>query len=178
MPLVTMYVPDQYKTYKMCDKVVLENGGISRFILECYKNKKMCDKAVDNYSHTLEFFPKCCKTQKMCDKAVDTCPFAFDSAPDWYNTQEGMLDKTVSNFLLKYCLNRYKTWEVFDKAVDASLPALKFVPDWFVTNKMLEKIDNIAFSDDDIGFDDIESDIFTFFSDGMGLFTIDFNNCV
>ena len=41
---------------------------------------------------------------------------------------------------------------------------------------MLEKIDNIAFSDDDIGFDDIESDIFTVFSDGMGLVTIDFNN--
>lgn len=30
--------------------------------------------------------------------------------------------------------------------------ALDFVPDWFVTNKKLEKPDNLVFSNDDIDF--------------------------
>ena len=28
LPLVIRYVPDQYKTQQMCDKVILENPGI------------------------------------------------------------------------------------------------------------------------------------------------------
>ena len=32
-------------------------------------------------------------------------------------------------FMVKYCLNRYKTQEMSDKAAEACLPALKFVPD-------------------------------------------------
>ena len=37
-----------------------------------------------------------------------------------------------------------------NKAVDAFIPTLELVPDWFVTNKMLEKIDDVVFSNDDI----------------------------
>ena len=38
----------------------------------------------------------------MCDKAVDACPFVFDSAPDWYVTDE-LRNKVVSEdaFMLK-----------------------------------------------------------------------------
>ena len=35
----------------MCNKVILENGEILRFISDCYKNQKMSAKAVENYSH-------------------------------------------------------------------------------------------------------------------------------
>ena len=42
-----------------------------------------------------------------------------------------------------------------DKAVDSYAPSLKFVPDWFVTNKIIEKLDNAEFSNDDIVFGDI-----------------------
>ena len=48
----------------MCDKIILENGGMLRFIPDCYKNQKMCDKTVDNYSHTLKFVLDCHKSQK------------------------------------------------------------------------------------------------------------------
>ena len=43
--------------------------------------------------------------------------------------------KTFSedSFMLKYCLDRYKTQEIRDKAIDNFLPTLKFVPDWFFT---------------------------------------------
>ena len=58
--------------------------------------------------------------------------------------------------MLKYCHDRYKTQEMCDKAIDAYLPALKFISDWFVINKMLENLDIIVFSNDNIVFADIE----------------------
>ena len=39
-----------------------------------------------------------------------------------------------------------------DKAVDDFLSALKFVPDWFVTSKIIKKLHNALFTDDDILF--------------------------
>ena len=65
---------------------------------------------------------------------------------------------------------------MFDKAVDACLWTLEFVPDLFVTNKMLEKLCNVALSNYDIKLDDIDPDTAAFFSDGMGIVTIDLNN--
>ena len=80
-----------------------------------------------------------------------------------------MTVKVVSkeSFILKNCLNRYKTQEMYDKTIDAFLPTLKFVPDWIVTNKILEKLGNVLSFGDDIDLDDIDSDIVTFFSDDM-----------
>ena len=80
-----------------------------------------------------------------------------------------MTVKVVSKepFILKNCLNRYKTQEMYDKTIDAFLPTLKFVPDWIVTNKILEKLGNVLSFGDDIDLDDIDSDIDTFFSDDM-----------
>ena len=43
----------------MCVKVILENGGMLKFIPDCYKNQKMCDKTVNNYAHELEYVPVC-----------------------------------------------------------------------------------------------------------------------
>ena len=37
-----------------------------------------------------------------------------------------------------------------DKAVDVFLGTLKFVPDWFVTSKMITKLDDALFFNDDI----------------------------
>ena len=81
-----------------------------------------------------------------------------------------MYDKAVSNepFVLKYCLNRYKTQEMWDKAVDDFLPALTFLTDWFVTKQMIKKLHDDLFSDDDdIIFVNKDSNYVTFFSNAM-----------
>ena len=39
------------------------------FVPECYKTQKMCDKAVDAYPSTIKFVPGCLITQGMSDKA-------------------------------------------------------------------------------------------------------------
>ena len=81
LPLVITYLADQYKT-RMCDKAVLENGGMLKTVPDCYKNKKIRNKAVDNYARALEFVPDCYKTQKMCNKAVNTSPSAIQFVPE------------------------------------------------------------------------------------------------
>ena len=45
------------KNQEMCDKAVLENGDMLKFVSDCYKNKKMYNSAVDNYAHAVEFIP-------------------------------------------------------------------------------------------------------------------------
>ena len=45
--------------HQMCDKVILEYGGILESVPDCYKNQWMCGKAVDNYPYALKFVPDC-----------------------------------------------------------------------------------------------------------------------
>ena len=49
---VIRYVPDQYKTKKMCNRAILENGGMLESVPNQYKTQEMCNKAVDNYAYT------------------------------------------------------------------------------------------------------------------------------
>ena len=65
---------------------------------------------------------------------------------------------------------------MYDKTVDVYLIILKFVPDMFVTNKMLEKLDKSLFSNGDIFFRDVDSNIVTFQSHEMDFNTIDLND--
>ena len=41
LTFVIIYDLDRYKTQEMCDKIILENGGMIRFIPDCCKNKKL-----------------------------------------------------------------------------------------------------------------------------------------
>ena len=50
-----------------------------------------------------------------------------------------MYDKVVPEdlFILKYCLDRYKTQEMSDKTVDTFLLTLKFVPKFLIMSHFL-----------------------------------------
>ena len=89
-----------------------------------------------------------------------------------------MCYKVVSReaFILKYYPDKYKTQELYDKAFDFYLITLKLVRDCFVTYKMLEKLDNSIFSNDDIFFHDVNSNIIIFLSNDMSFNTIILNN--
>ena len=86
-----------------------------------------------------------------------------------------MCDKVVSEdpFMLKYSLDRYKIQEMCDKAVNAFLPTLRFVPDRFVTYKMLEKLDDALFTNDDIIFINEGSNNIACFGSEMGILSED-----
>ena len=89
-----------------------------------------------------------------------------------------MCDKVVSEdpFMLKYCLDRYNTQKMCDKAVDAFQPALKFVPGWLVTSKLIKKLDDTVFANDDKVFFDEGSDNVTIFSDVIDILSEYLNN--
>ena len=55
LPYLLRHDPNQCKTQKMCDKVILENGGTLKSVPNCYINQEMCNKAADSYPHALEF---------------------------------------------------------------------------------------------------------------------------
>ena len=88
-----------------------------------------------------------------------------------------LCDKVVSKdpFMLKCCLDRYKTQEMCDKAVDAFLSPLKFVPDWFFTSKMIKKFDDDLFSNDDIIFVNEDPNNVALFTDEIGFVGVDLN---
>ena len=77
-------------------------------------------------------------------------------------------------FMLKYCSNKIQ--KMCDKAVDSHHITLKYFPNWFVTNKMLRKLDISIFSNVDIFFHDVYSNITSFLSYDMGFNTINVNN--
>ena len=54
----------------MCDKVILENGGMSTFVPYCYKNQKKCNTAVDSYPFAMQLVFEYEKIQNMYDKAL------------------------------------------------------------------------------------------------------------
>ena len=134
LPFVIRSIPDWYKTQEMCDKVILENEGTFMFVSECYKNQKMCNKAIDNYADALEFISEWYKSNKISaikkwNKAVGIYPSAIQFGPECYKIQERR-----------------------DKAVDHFPPALKFVSVWFVTSKLIKKLDDAIFANDNIIF--------------------------
>ena len=60
-----MYVPDQYKTQEMCNKVILENDRMLRFTPDCFSNKKMNNKSVDTNRFAIQSFSGCCKLRNV-----------------------------------------------------------------------------------------------------------------
>ena len=79
--------------------------------------------------------------------------FVFDAVPDQYKTQE-ICDIVVSlyPFLIVKCPDKYKTQKMCDEDVDDCLAELKFILDCFATSKMLKKLDNIFYTNDDMLF--------------------------
>ena len=45
-------------------KVILENGGMLKFVFDCLKNQNISNKAVDNYVYAIKFVPDCYKTKE------------------------------------------------------------------------------------------------------------------
>ena len=113
----------------------------------------------------------------MCGKEVNTYSFAFDSAPDWYKTQE-MCDRVVyeNPFLIVYFPDKYTTQKMCDEAVDDCLAALKLLPDWFVARKMTKKPFTALNADENILYFNKGSGEVAFNCRGMGTISIDLNS--
>ena len=109
----------------------------------------------------------------MCDRAFNRCFFVSDFVPDWYKTQEICYSLvSENNFLIVYCLGKYKTYRMCDEAVDDCLVTFKFIPDWLITSKMLEKFDNALHTNDDILYNE-DFDKVTFIANQGYILSVD-----
>ena len=48
LSFIIKYVPGRYNTNEICDKTILENGGMLELISDHNKNQKIGDEAVDS----------------------------------------------------------------------------------------------------------------------------------
>ena len=51
------FVPDQYKTHEMCDRIISDNLFSLRYAPDQYKSQQRCDDAARDFLPTLSFFP-------------------------------------------------------------------------------------------------------------------------
>ena len=63
-----------------------------------------------------------------------------------------MCNRVISedSFMLVYYHDKHKIQIICDEAVDNCLAALKLIPDGFVTSKMIKKLLNALYADDNL----------------------------
>ena len=59
------FVPDRYKSKKMCDKFISENPFMLKYCPDKYITRKKCDEAVDDFLPKLNFVPDWFVTSRM-----------------------------------------------------------------------------------------------------------------
>ena len=137
----------------MCNQAVDINIDASEYVAQCFKTQEMWDKPVDVDPSVIQFVSELSKLKKCVIKLLILLILVFDSIPD-----------------------RFKTQKMCDKTVDDFLPTWKFVPDWLVTSKMIKKLYNTVFADDDILFFVEDSGNVSFLSDEMGILSVNLDN--
>ena len=66
----------------MYDNVVNIHSFTIKFVPECYKSLKMCDKAFNNCFLAFCYILDRYKTQKICDRFFSDNPFSLRYVPD------------------------------------------------------------------------------------------------
>ncbi len=110
-------VPDEYKTDKICQLAVNDNGQSIQYVPNDKKTVAMCEKATKQSPDLIKFVPDSKKTAEMCKNAVV------------YQTD-----------LFKYIPDSLKSQELFNDAVHQNSNVFAVIPDTFKTNKMCHDV--------------------------------------
>ena len=83
-------VPDRKMSTKKCviKLLIMLYVHALEFVPNCYKTQKMCNKAVNTYPSAMQFVPEYCYTQEIYDRVVseDRSCFMLIYCPDRYKT--------------------------------------------------------------------------------------------
>ena len=66
---------------KLCDKA-------SFYIPDQYKTQEICDRIISEVPFSIRYVPGQYKTYEMCDEAIDDCLAALKFVPDWFVTSQ------------------------------------------------------------------------------------------
>ena len=99
---------DQYKTQKLCGKIVSDDSFELKHCYDRYKTHVMCNKAVDDFPPALKFVPDWFVTNKMIKKLL-TALYANDNILNFnedfgdavfFCNEMGILSKDLNNINL------------------------------------------------------------------------------
>ena len=82
----------------MCDKIVNTHSSTIEFVPECFKTQKMCDKAFNKCFLVFFIFLIDIKNQEMCDRTISDDLFSIKYVLDQYKTQQ-IFDKAADDYL-------------------------------------------------------------------------------
>ena len=95
LPYLWKYVPDQYKTGKICDKEMCDEAADRCiFVFEFdstpdqYKTQEICDRVVSEDRVLIAYCSDTDKTQRMCDQAADYSLAPLKLILDWFVTSK------------------------------------------------------------------------------------------
>ena len=134
-PRFLAFVPDIFKTQKMCEKVVGKGSWLLGYIPDHLKKQEMCNEALgvdlsllkhvrdhfktQNICKGVRFYPRLIghvpdifKTQEMCNKAVEKDPYYLRFVPDWFVSKEQLkLWHDINDWLIRWWYNnRFIKW--------------------------------------------------------------------
>ena len=66
------------------------------YVPDHFKTKRMCERAVEDEPETLEYVPNHLKTEEMCKEAMRNNPYMLRYVPDHFKTQ-GMCEEPLKN---------------------------------------------------------------------------------
>ena len=76
-PEILEFVPNHFKTHKICVKVFQNLLFVIIHVLDEYKTGQMCEKVILENPWMLGVIPNHYKIQNMCEKAVNCFPITF-----------------------------------------------------------------------------------------------------
>ena len=80
------FIPNSFKTQKICDEVVLHNPYMLGYISDKHKAQEICKKASEKDPSQLTYVSNQYKTQEICIKVVEKTSWELCHVPDQYKT--------------------------------------------------------------------------------------------
>jgi hypothetical protein len=135
------YIPERYRTLKMCRMAVEQDGSMLEFVPEQYKTPELCLMALKDHGDYLEFIPEKYKTPELCLAAVRKSGEGLKSVPEHLKTERlcriavicggaKAIPFVPEQFLPRLCL----------KAAQMHRDSLEYIPEKSLTEEMCRAV--------------------------------------
>jgi hypothetical protein len=116
-------------TFRMCLKVVKQDGITLRFVPEHFK-RQLADPAVENKGLALQHIDETLRSPALCSKAFHSNALAFKHVPEQFKSPNMCLNAVKRNGLnLEFVPNFLKTPDMCIDAVGQCKQVFEFVPE-------------------------------------------------
>ena len=123
---IMQYIPDNNKTYELCENAVRYSGTTLQYVPDSKKTKKICKIAVRQYGYLLRHVPKDKKTNEICEIAVRQNGNALQFVPEDKKTDElCKIAVQQTGTALQFVPKNKKTDELCEIAVQRTKTALQ-----------------------------------------------------